>query len=117
MEGIKIAGYVRCQTNVPFDIAGESVGSPVYLDKLVDTLRGESIPTCEKKVQCCVGALAISEPEKDQEMVKGIIEAAYDQDVAGWISGPLSLQHVLNLRGARCNEEGEECSRSGSRTI
>jgi len=29
-------------------------------------------------VQCCGGALAFSEPEKSQEMVKGIIEAAYD---------------------------------------
>jgi Fe-S oxidoreductase len=32
----------------------------------------------EKKVQCCGGGLAFSEPEKPQEMVKGIIEAAYD---------------------------------------
>ncbi|MEW8535345.1 MAG: heterodisulfide reductase-related iron-sulfur binding cluster [Candidatus Thiodiazotropha endolucinida] len=27
---------------------------------------------------CCGGALAFSEPEKSQEMIKGIIEAAYD---------------------------------------
>jgi heterodisulfide reductase subunit B len=78
LEGIKIAGYVGCQTNRPFGIAGESFENPVYLDKLVDTLGGESIPTYEKKVQCCGGALAFSEPEKSQEMVKGIIEAAYD---------------------------------------
>jgi heterodisulfide reductase subunit B2 len=41
-------------------------------------LGGDSIPDYEKKVQCCGGALAFSEPEKSQEMVKGIIEAAYD---------------------------------------
>ncbi|WP_256091471.1 hypothetical protein [Candidatus Thiosymbion oneisti] len=46
---------------------------------MIDTLGGESIPGYEKKVQCCGGALAFSEPEKSQEMVKGIIEAAYDQ--------------------------------------
>jgi heterodisulfide reductase subunit B len=78
LEGIKIAGYVGCQTNRPFGIAGESFENPVYLDKLVDTLGGESIPTYEKKVQCCGGALAFSEPAKSQEMIKGIIEAAYD---------------------------------------
>ena len=78
LEGIKIAGYVGCQTNRPFGIAGESFENPVYLDKLVETLGGDSIPTYEKKVQCCGGALAFSEPVKSQEMIKGIIEAAYD---------------------------------------
>jgi heterodisulfide reductase subunit B len=78
LEGIKIAGYVGCQTNRPFGIVGESFENPVYLDKLVETLGGESIPTYEKKVQCCGGALAFSEPEKSQAMIKGIIEAAYD---------------------------------------
>ena len=78
LEGIKIAGYVGCQTNRPFGIAGESFENPVYLDKLVETLGGDSIPTYEKKVQCCGGALAFSEPAKSQEMIKGIIEAAYD---------------------------------------
>jgi heterodisulfide reductase subunit B len=78
LEGIKIAGYVGCQTNRPFGIAGESFENPLYLDKLVDTLGGDSIPTYEKKVQCCGGALAFSEPEKSQEMIKGILESAYD---------------------------------------
>ena len=78
LEGIKIAGYVGCQTNRPFGIAGESYENPQYLDKLVTTLGGEALSGYEKKVQCCGGALAFSEPAKSQEMVKGIIEAAYD---------------------------------------
>jgi heterodisulfide reductase subunit B len=78
LEGVKIAGYVGCQTNRPFGIAGESYENPKYLDKLVDTLGAESIPDYEKKVQCCGGALAFSEPEKSQNMIKVIIEAAYD---------------------------------------
>lgn len=78
LDGIKIAGYVGCQTNRPFGIDGESYENPKYLDKLVDTLGGESLPNYEKKVQCCGGALAFSEPEKSQAMIKEIIEAAYD---------------------------------------
>jgi len=78
LEGIKIAGYVGCQTNRPFGIAGESYENPKYLDKLVETMGADSIPDYEKKVQCCGGALAFSEPEKSQNMIKGIIEAAYD---------------------------------------
>ncbi len=78
LEGIRFAGYVGCQTNRPFGIDGESFENPMYLDKLVDSLGGESIKTYEKKVQCCGGALAFSEPEKSQEMIHGIIEAAHD---------------------------------------
>lgn len=78
LEGLKIAGYVGCQTNRPFGIAGESYENPQYLDKMVEAMGAESIPTYEKKVQCCGGAQAFSEPEKSQEMIKGIVEAAYD---------------------------------------
>jgi len=78
LEGIKIASYIGCQTNRPFGIDGESFENPVYLDKLVDTLGGDSIPDYEKKVQCCGGALMFSEPEKSHELVKGILEAAHD---------------------------------------
>jgi len=78
LEGIKIAGYVGCQTNRPFGIHGESFENPQYLDKLVEALGGDSLPDYEKKVQCCGGALAFSEPEKSQDMIKGIIESAYD---------------------------------------
>lgn len=78
LEGLKIAGYVGCQTNRPFGIDGESFENPVYLDNIVDALGADSVPDYEKKVQCCGGALAFSEPEKSQEMIKGILESAYD---------------------------------------
>lgn len=78
LEGIKIAGYVGCQTNRPFGIDGESFENPQYLDKFVETLGGDSLPGFEKKVSCCGGALAFSEPEKSQALVKGIIESALD---------------------------------------
>ncbi len=90
LEGIKIAGYVGCQTNRPFGIDGESFENPMYLDKMVDALGADSIPTYEKKVQCCGGALAFSEPEKSQEIIKGIIEAAYDNG-ADMIATPCPL--------------------------
>lgn len=78
LEGIKIAGYVGCQTNRPFGIDGESFENPKYLDSMVEAMGAESCPTYEKKVSCCGGALAFSEPEKSQALVKGIIESAYD---------------------------------------
>lgn len=78
LEGLKIAGYVGCQTNRPFGINGESFENPLYLDKMVDTLGGESLTKYEKKVACCSGGLMFAEPEKGQALVKDIIESAYD---------------------------------------
>jgi len=60
LEGMKIAGYVGCQTNRPFGIDGESFENPKYLDKLVETLGAEPIDDYDKKVSCCGGALAFS---------------------------------------------------------
>jgi heterodisulfide reductase subunit B len=75
---MKIAGYVGCQTNRPFGIEGESFENPKYLDKLIETLGAEAVDDYDKKVSCCGGALAFSEPEKSQALIKDIIEAAYD---------------------------------------
>ena len=78
LEGIKFAGYVGCQTNRPFGIAGESFENPVYLDKLVEMVGGEALEKYDQKVTCCGGALAFSEPEKSQVQIKKIVESAYD---------------------------------------
>lgn len=78
LEGLKVAGYVGCQTNRPFGIDGESFENPMYLDKMVETLGGEALSSYDKKVACCSGALMFSEPEKGQALVKDIIESAYD---------------------------------------
>ena len=50
LEGIKIAGYVGCQTNRPFGIDGESFENPKYLDSMVEAMGADSCPTYEKKV-------------------------------------------------------------------
>ena len=77
-EGVKIAGYVGCQTNRPFGVDGESFENPQYLDKMVEMVGAESIPEYDMKVTCCGGALAFSEPEKAQAQIKDIVESAYD---------------------------------------
>ncbi len=76
LTGLKIAGYVGCQTNRPFGIRGESFENPVYLDQMIEAVGAEAITDYDKKVQCCGGALAFSEPEKSFELIHGIIESA-----------------------------------------
>ncbi len=80
LEGLKIAGYVGCQTNRPFGIDGESFENPKYLDKMVEIMGAEAADKYEQKVTCCGGALAFSEPEKSQAQIKEIVESAYDHD-------------------------------------
>lgn len=78
IDGIKFAGYVGCQTNRPFGIAGESFENPKYLDKLVEMVGAEPVEKYDQKVTCCGGALAFSEPEKSQKQIRDIVESAYD---------------------------------------
>jgi heterodisulfide reductase subunit B len=78
LEGIKIAGYVGCQTNRPFGIDGESFENPAYLDNMVAAVGAEPIRDYEKKVSCCGGALAFSEPDKSFNLIKPILESAMD---------------------------------------
>jgi heterodisulfide reductase subunit B len=77
LEGLKIAGYVGCQTNRPFGIAGESFENPQYLDKMVETVGAEAV-AYDQKITCCGGALAFSEPDKSQKQIRDIVESAYD---------------------------------------
>ncbi len=81
LEGMKIAGYVGCQTNRPFGIAGESFENPQYLDKMIETVGAEAATGYEQKITCCGGALAFSEPEKSQKQIRDIVESAYDHGV------------------------------------
>lgn len=90
LEGIKIAGYVGCQTNRPFGIQGESFENPLYLDNIVAAVGAEPIPTFEKKVSCCGGALAFSEPDKSLQLIQEILQSAADHQ-ADMIATPCPL--------------------------
>lgn len=77
LQGLKLAGYVGCQTNRPFGIAGESFENPQYLDKMIETVGAEAV-SFDQKVTCCGGALAFSEPDRSQKQIRDIVESAYD---------------------------------------
>jgi heterodisulfide reductase subunit B len=77
LDGLKFAGYVGCQTNRPFGIAGESFENPLYLDKMIETVGAQAVKY-DQKVTCCGGALAFSEPDKAQNQIRQIVESALD---------------------------------------
>lgn len=89
LDGLKVAGYVGCQTNRPFGIAGESFENPLYLDRMIETVGAEAVKY-DQKVTCCGGALAFSEPDKAQKQIRNIVESAYDNG-ADMIATPCQL--------------------------
>jgi heterodisulfide reductase subunit B len=78
LEGIRVAGYVGCQTNRPFGVAGEPSEAPEWLDRIVAALGGDPVPDYEARVQCCGGPQGVSEPDKCEVLVRDIVEAAAD---------------------------------------
>ena len=77
LTGLKVAGYVGCQTNRPFGIDGESFENPQYLDKMIEAVGATAVPF-PKKVACCGGALMFTEVEKSCALVRDILQAAVD---------------------------------------
>ncbi|MBF0141886.1 MAG: CoB--CoM heterodisulfide reductase iron-sulfur subunit B family protein [Magnetococcales bacterium] len=77
LTGIKVAGYVGCQTNRPFGVAGDNFENPQYLDKMTEACGATAVPF-EKKVACCGGALAFSENEKSCALIRDILQSAVD---------------------------------------
>ncbi|MGN7611517.1 CoB--CoM heterodisulfide reductase iron-sulfur subunit B family protein [Magnetococcales bacterium HHB-1] len=77
LEGLKIAGYVGCQTNRPFGIVGDNYENPRYLDKMIEIVGAKAVPF-DKKVACCGGALAFSELEKVCGLIRDILQSAED---------------------------------------
>ncbi|MEO5366738.1 MAG: CoB--CoM heterodisulfide reductase iron-sulfur subunit B family protein [Magnetococcus sp. WYHC-3] len=75
LKGMKVAGYVGCQTNRPFGVAGDNFENPQYLDRMIETCGATAVPFA-KKVACCGGALAFSENEKACNLIKDILQDA-----------------------------------------
>ena len=77
LTGLKVAGYVGCQTNRPFGICGDNFENPQYLDKMIEATGATAVPF-PKKVACCGGALMFSEMDKSLALVREILQSAAD---------------------------------------
>ncbi|MBF0157889.1 MAG: CoB--CoM heterodisulfide reductase iron-sulfur subunit B family protein [Magnetococcales bacterium] len=77
LKGLRVAGYVGCQTNRPFGVAGDNYENPRYLDQMIEAVGATAVPF-PKKVACCGGALAFSENEKSCALIKDILQCAVD---------------------------------------
>jgi heterodisulfide reductase subunit B2 len=77
LTGMKVAGYVGCQTNRPFSVCGDNFEDPKYLDQMIEVTGATAVPF-DMKVACCGGALMFTEPEKSCELTMKILQNAVD---------------------------------------
>jgi len=80
LTGLKVAGYVGCQTVRPFaatDSGGhyDTFDQPEFLDDFVRACGAEAIAYAPKTA-CCGGSVSVYSPEKTLHLIKNIVEQA-----------------------------------------
>ncbi|MFH0789242.1 MAG: CoB--CoM heterodisulfide reductase iron-sulfur subunit B family protein [Pseudomonadota bacterium] len=74
LKGVKVAGYVGCQTVRPYG-EYDSVEKPVIQDNILEALGAEAVPF-PKKMRCCGSGLFLTELEACYELARDILEDA-----------------------------------------
>ncbi len=74
LNGLKVAGYVGCQTVRPYG-EYDSVERPKIHDLLLETIGAESVPFA-KKMQCCGSGIFLTELDNCLGLVREILEDA-----------------------------------------
>jgi heterodisulfide reductase subunit B len=74
LNGLKIAGYVGCQSVRPYGEYDSTV-KPVVQDRLLEALGAEAVPF-PKKMLCCGSGIFLPEMDYCLELVKNILEDA-----------------------------------------
>lgn len=94
LTGLKVAGYVGCQTVRPFantDRGGEydTYEDPEFLDNFIKATGAEAVDY-DAKTACCGGAVSLMSPDKTLGLIKKILDEAKDKD-ADVIATPCPL--------------------------
>jgi heterodisulfide reductase subunit B len=74
LKGVKVAGYVGCQTVRPYG-EYDSVEKPTVQDQILTALGAEAVPF-PKKMRCCGSGLFLTELEKCYELARDILDDA-----------------------------------------
>ncbi|MBI5603071.1 MAG: CoB--CoM heterodisulfide reductase iron-sulfur subunit B family protein [Deltaproteobacteria bacterium] len=74
LKGLKVAGYVGCQTVRPYG-EYDSVEKPVIQDRILEALGAEAVPF-PKKMRCCGSGLFLTELEACFDLARDILEDA-----------------------------------------
>ena len=80
LTGLKVAGYVGCQTVRPFaNTQGggdyDTYDDPEFLDNFAAACGAEPVPF-DVKTSCCGGSVSVMSPDKTLHLIKKILDAA-----------------------------------------
>ena len=75
LTGLKVAGYVGCQTVRALPWEFDDPENPVFLDKLIETLGATAVPF-PMKARCCGSSQAVAAPEVVLSYGKNILNSA-----------------------------------------
>ena len=80
LTGLKVAGYVGCQTVRPFaqtQAGGEydTYDDPSFLDDFTEACGATAVPF-QHKTACCGGSVAVMSPDRTLHLIKNILEDA-----------------------------------------
>ena len=94
LTGLKVAGYVGCQTVRPFaatQAGGEydTYDDPSFLDDFTRAVGAEAVPF-GMKTSCCGGSVAVMSPDRTLHLIRDILQAAKEAG-ADVISTPCPL--------------------------
>ncbi len=94
LKGVRIAGYVGCQTVRPFaetQAGGEydTFDDPDFLDDFIEACGAEAVEF-DVKTACCGGSVAVMKPEMTLHLIKKILEKAVEAG-ADMIATPCPL--------------------------
>ncbi len=94
LTGLKVAGYVGCQTVRPFantDAGGkyDTYDDPEFLDNFTRAVGAEAVDF-NLKTSCCGGAISLISPQKTLHLIKQILDAAEEAE-ADVIATPCPL--------------------------
>ena len=82
LDGVKVAGYVGCQTVRPFAEtesggAYDTFDDPEFLDNFIEACGAEAVEY-DVKTACCGGSVSVMKPEKTLHLIKKILEKAVE---------------------------------------
>lgn len=80
LAGLKVAGYVGCQTVRPFADTDrgnhfDRYDDPSFLDNFSRACGAEAVPF-KRKTACCGGSISVMSPDKTLHLIKEILEEA-----------------------------------------
>ena len=108
LEGLKVAGYIGCQSVRPFantERGGEfsTYDDPTFFDDFIEACGAEALPF-DNKTACCGGNIALMTPDKCLHLMRDILEEAKAKE-ADCIATPCALcQQNLEMYQDKINK-------------